>query len=447
VVHDRNLNDSLLSSLSSLTSLTSLKLYNCGRGGRASVRALCAALSSLPHLTHLDLGDFIFDEQVISEPALKSHERIFVGGQPHRRLVMQTRPLSEESINRLIDCLNGQKALKELTLPPDIQQWESLNALPALQYLCLSSAHLERPCDPPTPEEDKMEILDSWVSRIEAFKTPVLFGCRDSSADRKESLLCHVAHSYEEKFVSHILKVPRTDPSLQVNFAALDGLSPIFHVIDPGVLRVLVNAGANINATCHSKTKGLFTPLRSFANKHSLVKAALDLGADPLVGLAIIDTMIPYAPKSFLHVWEILKDKMHLYDDGTISKIATDAFMEAVLGDGFYLRTLLPVIGETRTYEFVKAEEASIAALYRRMAEGVQVEQLLPALAAGVNLRLPQGPIERSAVWHLYVMSSDPTRQLIKENGILTESEMAAADASGHVQPRRMPAEFQSFYK
>jgi hypothetical protein len=422
VVHDRDLNDSLLSSLSSLTSLASLKLYNCGQGGRASVRALCAVLSSLQNLTHLDLGSFIFDEQVIPDPPQKANEGVFLFGM---RRVVHTSPLSKESTNRLIDCLKGQKALKVLAIPPDMQQWESLNVLPALQYLCLSSEHLERQCDPTTLEEDKMEILDSWVSRIEAFKTPVLFDGRDG----KESLLGHVAGSYKEQFVSHILKVPRTNPSLQLNFSALDGLSPIFHVVDPGVLRVLVNAGANINATCHSKTMGLLTPLRSFAYKHSLVKAALDLGADPLVGLAIIDTMVPYAPQSFCHVWEILKDKMHHYDDASISKIATAAFVAAVRGDGFYLSTLLPVIGKTRTYEFVKAEEASIAALYRKMPEGVKIEQLLPALAAGVNLRLPQGPIERSAAWHLFVMSSDPTRQLIKENRILTESEMAAADS------------------
>jgi hypothetical protein len=430
-----NIDDSNLAAIANLGSLTSLNMSGCGKGGKASVEAVCNTLTSLRNLTDLDLKRFIFAEQV--KPVEPQQPQTMGGFTMFVSRHVEPDSASEDTKSRLVECLKGLATLQVLTLPQGVAQWESLKELPALRYLCLSEDDISHIVDQDADPEEVTEDLESWISRIEDFKIPILF---QGTYGQKESLLCHVAGSGKAELVSVVLAEPRTNPSLAINFSAFGGYTAVFNATTPEVVEALVAAGANINATSHSKSFGVYTPFRALLcrGEPDLVRVALEQGADPFIGVAITETMDQYTPEPFNLVWERMKDRILDYDDQTLAKIVMTAFKAAVeRGHSLYLEKLLPVIGETRTHGFIKAEESSIVEDYLRMWQGAVVQQLQPAIAAGVNLRLPEGPVEKSAVWHLYVKSrADETRALIKEKGLLTEAEIVAADAQRSAAPQ-----------
>jgi hypothetical protein len=455
-----SLSDANLETISTMKGLTSLDLSDCGNDGKVSIDGLCAALTSLRNLKELNLKDFVFIEQVIS--AEDPHGSTGFTGQvvEFRHPFLTQLPLVKQfdlspgSERNLIECLRTITSLEILTLPPGISQWDALGAdLTNLKYLCLAAANLTRLSDYQSKIEEISQELESWVSRIDAFRVPVLF--YGMIAGSKHTLLGVCARSEKYQLLDPIIHrvEKRCNASLNVNFSEFGVDAPIFSATgSPATFKALIDAGANINAiSFSSKVTGVYTPLRAVLWRGfvDVIKLALDLGADPFVGPAIIDTFDKFTHEAFDFVWERLKDRILDYDEQTLSAIVVAAFERVCRrGDSYCLEKVLNIIGNDRAITYIKQNEPRIVQEYLRLPSGPlgpQVAQFSLAVALGVNLRQPE-PIEKSAIWKLYLKSNNESRAYIKEKGLLTDAEIDAADVERANTPIK-PFGLDSFFK
>jgi hypothetical protein len=422
ITSDESFDDANLALISSISSLTSLNLSGCGFEGRATHFALCKMLNSLQNLKHLDLFNFVFGNQIREEKL------------QHRGtsslLAFRYGMSSGQTESLLIGGLKRLNFLEVLTLPSAMKDWESLIACPSLRYLCLAQADINHIFGGRYDAEKNMKEIDSWISRIDNFKAAVLF---QASFGPKESLLCCAVSSGKLELVSQVLSAPRVNPSLAVNFSAFGGHTSIFNANTVEILTALVDAGANVNATSVSTQRGVFTPLRAMITTGipSLVKVALECGADPFVGAPLVESMSQATMESFCLLWDRVKARIFEFGDKELADIVVTAFK--IVHErhfSFYWDTLIAAIGEPTASAYVKDAEASLAPNYPQIWRSAGMKQLLHAVAAGINLRLPEGRIQQTAAWHLYVAArDDATRAFIKEKGILTETEIAAAES------------------
>jgi hypothetical protein len=425
ITSDQTLNDSHLAIISFVSSLTSLNLSGSAFGN-LSPNALCNMLNALPNLKNLDLN--YLNLESMRQQHQSSHESMF--------------PVPPEPERDLISSIKGLKALEMLSLPPRIRQWESLNELPSLRCLCLSEVDFSEPFLSIYGRSDAVAEIESWIFRIEAFKLPVLL---QSEGGPKMSILSRVVASGRLDLVNVVLDAPRMNPSLDVNFSAFGAdQTALFHATTPEIATALVTKGANINRTSLCPLHGVYSPLRAMIRTRnvSLVDCALLCGADPFLGVAIVDSMTHQSVAVFCLLWERVKGKILEYDDKERSRIVMIAFQAAYKRrNHFYFDAVVSVVGEPYAYACIKAEEATLAQNYPMIWQRATVQQLRSAVAAGIDLRLPDKPglIELTAAWQLYTKSrDDAVRELIKEEGILTEVEIAAADKKRSKRPAKI---------
>jgi ankyrin repeat protein len=362
--------ETLSSMLSALTNLKSLMLHKIALTGREYT---------------VETSKWEDDDDETQEPSSDGEEGL---GDPSGTFVWTTELLSP------LQCL---KKLERVSLPSFIVDWTPLKDLPALKTLIISDQNAKAALQELSRSAPKDWVLDPSPAHL-GWYLPLMEGMSATifvALDRVTTdSFFHAACSAKSDvgIVAHLLSLNDKIKAFDPNVRDLDGRTPLMVARTTTVAKILVDAGADLNATSSSTSRvsgerRTLTPLMSAINSGNdqLVSLLMSHGASLLLG----------TPSPLLLAAKHSKTKMRAlvlaYAPDILLDMKQDDLFAIILGKLFHTATpdvlmqWLDLIGQEKVSAFAKYSDSyrrsalhALCARYRHASDPV-IHRLLDA--------------------------------------------------------------------